>query len=130
MNLNSVTNGVKNTSNPILSGLTYTFSIVISSVLIFALLLTFTSISDTYLPFISYFITVLSILVGGFVSGKRSGEKGWYYGGITGTIYGILLVIITFLAFEMDINFRSLILVVLTFLFGAFGGIFGVNAKK
>ena len=65
MNLNSVVSGAKKSTNPILSGLTYTFAIVIASVLVFALLLYFTSISDSNLPYISYFVTVFSVLIGG-----------------------------------------------------------------
>lgn len=130
VNLKQLTSETKNGVNPILYGLTYTFSIVIISVLLLAIILTLTSLSDSRLPYISYAITVISILVGGYKAAKKAQIKGWYYGGITGLIYGLLLVIITFLAFDFSLNLRSLVLVVLTFLFGAFGGIFGVNSKK
>lgn len=129
MKLNLKTNGTKN-SHPILAGLIYTYTIAIIGALIFTLLLFWTSISDSKLPLISYIITAVSLLAGGYISGKRAGVKGWYYGGMTGIIYGIILVIIVFLAFDTELNLRSLVLIVLTFLFGALGGIVGVNRNK
>ncbi len=130
MKLNQIASNTKNNANPILAGLSYTFIIILVAIIILGLLLYFTSFSDTYLPHISYIVTAISIIIGGYTAARRTSEKGWYYGGITGVIYGIILIIIAFLAFNVEINFRSLILVILTFLFGAFGGIFGVNSKK
>ncbi len=116
--------------NPILSGLLYTFGIGLLLAFAFTLLLYFTSVSDSYINLMSYLITLVSLLSGGFVAGKRAGEKGWYYGGITGLIYGIVILIIAFLAFNSKMNLQSLALVALSFLFGSSGGIFGVNLSK
>ncbi|OEG00215.1 hypothetical protein BHF71_05880 [Vulcanibacillus modesticaldus] len=129
MKHNQATNESKRT-RPILTGLTYTIGIVIISSLIFAILLDFTSLSDTNLPLYSYTVTAISLLVGGFVAGKRAGNKGWYYGGITGLIYGVILAIVAFLALNIDFNLKNLVLIVLAFLFGAVGGIIGVNINK
>lgn len=133
MNLRSITNGAngsKKVGKPILTGLMYTLVMVLASAFIFALLLYFTSLSDSHLPLISYIITGTSLTVGGFVSGKKAGAKGWYYGGVTGAIYGVLLAIIGFLAFNAAFTLRDLSLAVLSFLFGALGGILGVNSRK
>lgn len=128
--LKAITNGAKKASHPVLSGLTYAFAIAIVLALIFAFLLYFTSLSDAKLPLYSYIVTASSLLIGGFVSGRRGGEKGWYYGGLTGIIYGLVLAIISFLGFDLDFNLKSLVLLVLTFLFGSLGGIFGVNSSN
>ncbi|KXG44986.1 hypothetical protein U473_03005 [Tepidibacillus decaturensis] len=125
-----MTNITPKITNPILSGLVYTYAIVIIASLFWALLLYFTSLSDTNLSLFSYTITAISLLFGGFVSGKRAGSRGWYYGGITGAIYGLILAIIGFLGFDASFNLRNLVLIILAFLFGALGGIFGVNSKK
>ena len=101
MDLKTVTNGTKNV-NPILSGLTYTLGIAIIASFIFAVLLYFTSLSDSNLPLITYIVTAVSLLTGGYVSGKRASNKGWYYGGLTGIIYGILLIVISFLGFDLE----------------------------
>ena len=116
--------------NPILFGLLYTFGLGILLALIFTLLLYFTSLSDANLNWMSYITTLVSLIVGGFVAGKRAGVKGWYYGGLTGLIYGVVILIIAFLAFNSKLNLQSLVLVALSFLFGSSGGIFGVNMSK
>jgi len=130
LNLNQVTSGTKNASSPVLTGLIYAFVMVMVSSVLFALLLYFTSLSDANLPLISYIVTAVSLLTGGFQAGRRSGSKGWYYGGLTGLIYGILLAIIGFLSLDTTFGLRNIALILLSFLFGAFGGIFGVNRRK
>ena len=129
MKLNIRATGMKNT-HPILIGLLYTYAIAIVGALIFTLLLYWTSISDAKIPLVSYVITAVSLMIGGYITGRRAGERGWYYGGLMGIIYGIILVFIVFLAFNAPINLRSLVLLLLTFLFGAFVGIIGVNRNK
>lgn len=119
-----------NRSHPILFGFTYTVGLMLIMSVLFAFLLYFTSLSDSHLPVISYIVTALSLLVGGYQAGKKAGIKGWYYGGMIGAIYGILLAAISFLGFDTDLNLRNLTLILLAFLFGAFGGMIGVNAKK
>lgn len=130
MNLKSITNVTKSGAHPVIAGLTYSFSIAIIMALFFTILLYLTSFSDSSLQTASYIVTAISLLTGGFVSGKKAGNKGWYFGGITGVIYGVILALITFLGFDADINLKGLVLIILTFLFGALGGVFGVNSKK
>ncbi|TCS83838.1 TIGR04086 family membrane protein [Tepidibacillus fermentans] len=126
-NLNHAT---KKYSNPILTGLIYTFSIVILSTVVLTLILYFTSLSEQSLPIFIYITTAISLLIGGFKSGKIAGTRGWYYGGITGIIYGIILSLIWFLGFNLDFQLRLLALLLLSFLFGSFGGMVGVNSKR
>lgn len=130
MNLKSIANGTKKSSYPAFTGLIYAFIITLGFVLIYSFLLYFTSLSDSHLSRLTYIITAISLSSGGFVSGRRAGQKGWYYGGLTGITYGLILAIIAFLAFDASFNLNGLALLVLTFLFGALGGIFGVNTSK
>lgn len=130
MNLKAIANSTKRNTHPVLSGLIYSFVITLGFVLIYSFLLYFTSLSDSHLSRLTYIITAISLSSGGFVSGKRAGQKGWYYGGITGIIYGLILAIIAFLAFDAGFNLNGLALITLTFLFGSLGGMFGVNTSK
>ncbi len=130
MNVKLVTNGVKNSSHPIVIGLVYTMGIVFVLTLLFALILYFTSLSDSTLPIISYIVTAVALLFGGYQAGKKAESKGWYYGGLVGIIYGIVLAMISYLGFAIAMNLKQLSLVVLAFLFGAFGGMIGVNTKN
>lgn len=130
MNLKAIANSTKKNTHPVFSGLIYAFIITIGFVLIYSFLLYFTSLSDSHLSRLTYIITAISLTSGGFVSGKRAGQKGWYYGGLTGVTYGLILAIIAFLAFDASFNLNGLVLIVLTLLFGSLGGIFGVNTSK
>jgi len=130
MNLKAIANGTKKSSHPAFTGLIYASIITIGFVLIYSFLLYFTSLSDSHLSRLAYIVTAISLSIGGFVSGKSAGHKGWYYGGLTGITYGLILAIIAFLAFDARFNLNGLALIVLTFLFGSLGGIFGVNTLK
>lgn len=130
MNLKTIANSTKKNTHPVFSGLIYAFIITIGFIIIYSFLLYFTSLSDSHLSRLTYIITAISLTSGGFVSGKRAGQKGWYYGGFTGLTYGLILAIIAFLAFDASFNLNGLALIVLTFLFGSLGGIFGVNTSK
>lgn len=130
MNLSSDSNTSKKRSHPIIIGLLYTVIILIIVCLVLALALYFTSLSESNIFIISLIATSISIIIGGFVSGKKAGTKGWLYGGFVGLIYGIIIIIIIFLAYDKHIDIRQVVFVLLNFLLGAFGGIFGVNLKK
>ncbi len=67
-------------------------------------------------------------LAGGFVSAKRSGRRGWYFGMANGLLYALLLITISFLATDANWTMTVPILFAVTCLAGAFGGMLGVNA--
>ena len=117
-------------SSPLLSGLIYSFIVMGITTLGVSLLLTLTSQDEQVLPTYAFIIHALSLSVGGWMAGKRSGEKGWYYGGICGTIYGIIVLLVGFLGFDQGIDLQSLLLFVGSFLIAAIGGMIGVNTSK
>jgi putative membrane protein (TIGR04086 family) len=78
----------------------------------------------------TYVVHGLSLLIGGFIAGKRSGEKGWYYGGLTGIVYGLLVLLIGFLALDASFNWKDSLQLLIAFLLSALGGIFGVNTQR
>jgi putative membrane protein (TIGR04086 family) len=95
-----------------------------------ALLLRFTSLETSHLPTITFFINVISLFLGGWISGKKAGQKGWFYGGMQGIIYCLLLVLISFLAFDASMRVSPFVFGVCAFGVSALGGIFGVNWGK
>jgi len=72
----------------------------------------------------------LSALAGGFVSARRSGRKGWSYGGICGAVYAALIILASFLAVDSEWSLRIVALLGLAALAGAFGGMIGVNTSR
>lgn len=77
-----------------------------------------------------YLVHIIALFIGGWTAGRRSGRKGWYYGGLTGFCYAMLVLVIGFLAMDAGITLQKLILVAAACACGALGGIFGVNMSR
>ncbi|GJM75106.1 hypothetical protein HMSSN036_73220 [Paenibacillus macerans] len=69
-------------------------------------------------------------MFGGIVSGKRAKQRGWYQGGLTGLLYVVLLLLISFLALDTSLTLRDCILLAPGLVIGAFGGMIGVNLNR
>lgn len=117
-------------SSPLLSGLIYSFIVMGITTLVTSLLLTLTNQDEHVLPTYAFIIHALSLSIGGWMAGKRSGKKGWYYGGICGTIYGIIILLVGFLGFDQGIDLQALLLLAGSFVVSAIGGMLGVNTSK
>lgn len=107
-------------------------SFISLGVLTFAisLLLLLTNMKEQSLFALMYFMHGAALLIGGFMTGKRIERKGWYYGGLLGIIYCVIIVLIGVLGFQSSLNLVTLLLLVLTFSAGALGGILGVNTQR
>ncbi|MUT67286.1 TIGR04086 family membrane protein [Paenibacillus sp. NEAU-GSW1] len=116
--------------SPVLAGILFALIWLAAGALLLSLLLHFSNMKENNLPNLSLAVHGVSSLAGGFVSGRRSGRKGWYHGGLLGVIYGILILIIGFLAADASLSLRSAALLGIALLAGAFGGMIGVNTKK
>ncbi len=119
---------MRSTSTSVITGLVSTFGLVLIGSLITALLLAFTSLREGTLPYFTYTINVISLLVGGFITGRRCGGKGWYYGGLTGAAYFLLVLLVGFLGFDAPMQFSSLFYLLGAFIVAAAGGVIGVNS--
>ncbi|HHT46477.1 MAG TPA: TIGR04086 family membrane protein [Firmicutes bacterium] len=93
------------------------------------LLLYFSPLSEAYVPYLIFGGTLLSIFWGSVYVGKRTEEKGWLRGGLTGLFYVLTLMLFCFLfnvSFEPGINILTKLF--LGFVFGSLGGILGINS--
>lgn len=109
------------------------FSIITSAILllIFAVLLCYTSLSEnTMLPVILV-VTGVSILIGSMISTRKIRKNGILNGGIVGIIYIIVLYLISslFLA-GFYLTFKSFIMLIIGIITGMVGGIIGVNTNR
>ncbi|EEL49182.1 MULTISPECIES: TIGR04086 family membrane protein [Bacillus cereus group] len=98
--------------------------------MIVALLLKFTNISEGTLTVTLFIFAILSMLISGFVAGKKAQGKGWLVGLTTGITFTILVFLVSYLGFSNSLS-KSQFLYQLA-LMGAstLGGIFGVNMTK
>jgi putative membrane protein (TIGR04086 family) len=121
---------VRATSTSVFTGLLYTLALVLIGALITALLLSFTNIREGSLPYFTYAINIIGLLLGGFITGRRCGAKGWYYGGLTGLSYFLLVLLIGYLGFDVPMQLLTLLYLLGAFFISAIGGIFGVNSAS
>ena len=109
------------------------FAIITSTVLllIFALLLCYTSLSENTMFPVILVITGISILIGSMISTKRIRKNGILNGGMVGVIYIITLYLISslFLA-GFNLPFNSFIMLIIGIITGMIGGIIGVNTNR
>jgi putative membrane protein (TIGR04086 family) len=117
-------------SNPILAGLCYAFSWMMLGAFILSLFLWLSGMQEHDLNVYIYIIHAFSSAVGGMVSGKRSGRKGWVHGGLTGIFYGLIILLIGFLALDNSFVISDISWIGASFVIGAIGGVFGINLKN
>ncbi|GGE27272.1 hypothetical protein GCM10011571_31850 [Marinithermofilum abyssi] len=115
------------TRNPMVGGVTLILAVVLAGSVITALLLRFSTISESTLPYFTYGINAAALLSGGWVSGRKAGRRGWLYGGLTGLVYVLLIFIIGFLAFDTAMRVQPALLLICATSLSALGGVFGVN---
>ncbi len=119
-----------NISSPILNGLILMLIIVLLGSFIVSLIFQFSSVSESKMPIFTYVVNALSLLTGGFVAGFKAKERGWFYGGMTGVLYTIILIMIAFLAFDVALTLKTFVTMIGSFALAAIGGIFGVNFSR
>lgn len=117
-------------TSPLFSGLVYSLIMMTIGTILTSLLLFLTSTQESALHTLTTIIHGVSLFIGGWVSGKRAGNKGWYYGGMLGLIYFLIIFLVGFLAFDAGLNLQSLQLLGIFFASGALGGMLGVNTRK
>ena len=108
-------------------------SLVVSFVLlaIFAIILTYTSVSENTIVPVIIVVTGISILVGTILESRKIVKNGIWLGGIIGLVYVLILYIISsLLNADFSINTQSFILILVAIFSGMIGGIIGVNNRK
>ena len=96
-------------TNPILAvtkGVFWAVSMSLLGVLLFAVVIKYTSVSENAIQPINQVIKILSILIGCFVVGKKFESKGWLWGIIIGVTY-TLVAFIVFSILDGSFNITS-----------------------
>jgi putative membrane protein (TIGR04086 family) len=97
-------------------------------IMVYALLLSFSSISDASMSKVTQTILIISVALSSAYGGKEIGERGWLFGALLGLIFALLLIPFGMafgqvLALDMYLMAKLLVSAVV----GAIGGIIGVN---
>jgi putative membrane protein (TIGR04086 family) len=124
--------GFKNRSFiTIIKGTVISVVITLLLLFIFAIILTYTGVSETMIPAVIIVITAISLLIGSSIANKKIKKNGILNGGMIGGIYLLTLYIISsVINGSFSIGLKSIIMITIGILFGIIGGIIGVNSKK
>lgn len=109
------------------------FAIILSIILltIFALLLTYTTLSESTITPVVLIITGISILAGSTISSRKIKKNGLIYGGIVGFIYFFILYLASSLCLTgFSLSANSFIMLAVGVIAGIIGGIIGVNLNS
>lgn len=115
-----------NTAFSALSG----FAIIIVCILAFAFIITKIDVTDKVISVLSSAALCAGAYAGGFISAKKRRRNGLFMGVLCGLfMFFIILVVSTFFIQTIS-GFSPSLKLILTLLFGAIGGIVGVNSKN
>ncbi|MFA9557187.1 TIGR04086 family membrane protein [Evansella sp. AB-rgal1] len=103
--------------------------LVIVASLISSTLLKFTTLQESSFTWILLGFSFLAVFIGGFISGGRSGQKGWIAGGTTAILYSLVIFLVQFLGYNQGFDGEQLLIHTGYVLIAIVGGILGVNVR-
>ncbi len=124
---------IKESSNfiNIVKGVFIAFVTTLVLLFIFSIILTYTNVSEQTITPVVIVITGVSILIGSTIGNHKIQKKGLINGGCVGLIYIITIYLISsILSGNFGLNISSVIMIVVSIIFGILGGIIAVNQKK
>lgn len=114
----------------IIKGSAFSIVITLIGLLVYSIILSYTSISETTMPATIIIVTAVSILIGSTISTANIKKNGILNGVLVGIIYiAIIYLISSIVTGNFLLNTNSIIMVIASVLTGALGGIIGVNKK-
>ena len=111
-------------------GIGISFITTIILLLIFAVVLTYTNISENTITPVILIATAISILLGSSIGNIKIKKNGILNGAIIGGSYILILYLLSsILNARFGLNIQSIIMICVGIVFGILGGIIGVNKK-
>ncbi len=114
----------------ILKGSITAIVITLIMLLLFAIILTYTSLKENIINPVIIVISVISILIGSSISTIKISKNGLLNGGLVGIIYIITIYLLSSITSSgFGLNLYSIIMIIFSIIAGMVGGIIGVNLK-
>jgi len=113
-----------------LKNIGYTLLSIIISTIIITLLNYFSIISTNILNIISVIIIMLSLFIGGYLTGKQANKKGYLEGIKFGTIMLIIILLLNLFIFKNKFTLISILYYILLMFSSIFGSTIGIQRKK
>ena len=115
-----------NTAFSALSG----FAIIIVCILAFAFIITKIDVTDKVVSVLSSAALCAGAYAGGFISAKKRRKNGLFMGVLCGLFMFFIILIVSTFFIQTISGFSPSLKLILTLIFGAIGGIVGVNSKN
>ena len=122
--------GLKTNTIKIIKGIFISILISAFFLFVYASILTYTNIKENTIPSVVISISLISILIGSFISSRNIKKNGIINGAIVGFLYVSLIYILSsFLLIGFKVNLYSIIIICGAVIAGMTGGIAGVNIR-
>jgi len=113
------------------SGVMIGYAITALVFITYAILLTYTNLTEDNISTVITITTIISVLVAGFDAARGRAKRGWLWGIAAGFMYSLLLIVVLgFLVGEIPMTARITTILTLSLAGGGLGGVFGINMKK
>ena len=117
-----------NNLTSILKGVAISLVTTFILLVIFAAILTFTNIQENAIVPVVIVITGVSLLIGSTIGNRKIRKNGLINGALVGLIYILILYLISsFLNGNFLLNMKSIIMIIVSIIFGILGGVIAVN---
>lgn len=107
---------------------------IIGFILILTFLITllnyFNIISKNVVSVFKIIIPIVSLFIGGFVTGKKSSQKGWLEGLKLSLIFLFIMILFNYLGLKNNIEFKNLLYYLIIIVSTCFGSMLGINYNK
>jgi putative membrane protein (TIGR04086 family) len=112
-------------------GVLVAFAITAIVLLGYAMLITYTNMSERSLPTVVAVTTFLAVMVAGFDAARGATGRGWLWGMVAGFVYVVILAVVMVAALPVfSADMRTVLVCILGIAGGGLGGILGINFKK
>lgn len=120
---------LKNTPlTALIKGVLISYAITMAVFIIYALLITYTNLTEEYVAPLALIVTAISCIASGFVTAKAAKSRGLIWGIAAGGLYMAIMFSLGYATMPTyELNQKFVISLCLALLGGGIGGIFGVN---
>lgn len=108
----------------------YILSFMLGLTFIFTLLNYIGLLNNTTINIIKIIIPIVSMFIGGFIIGKKTGKKGWLEGLKLSLIFLVILTLFNYLGLKSTFSLKVIIYYLILIISTMFGSIVGVNKYK
>ena len=112
----------------------YGFAYTLGAFLILIFILTLLSYADVIsgkvVSFVQLFIPIVSLLIGGYIIGKRSKSNGWLEGLKFSLIFLVILMLFNYLGLGSAPKFKNIVFYIIIIVSSILGSMIGINRRK